>query len=196
VKRRLLKEIRKILRGELRKAKRRRTGSVFVVVFLTIGVFAIDYYLQEPDAPLPDKGAQLLCEVRKISDGDTATVGCGQGKLTVRLWGIDAPETGQKPWGEESKQFLQSLLDGRRITVEIVDKDRYGRAVARLYTGNEDLGLTMVRNGQAVVYEQYNDSRAYYDAQSQAKSQSLGIWSQPGAHQNPAAWRKVNPRSS
>ena len=201
--RELLKLLRQALSGELRKAKRRRTSAtgLVLVVGLTIAVFAIDYFLREPDLPVPDAGRSLSCEVRSVADGDTVTVGCEDGRLTVRVWGIDAPESGQKPWGEESKNALQELIDrsGRRLTVEVVDKDRYGRAVARLYGGQggaEDLGLALVRAGQAIVYDQYNDSQGYRDAQSQARSAGLGVWSRPGPQQDPAAWRRVNPRGA
>lgn len=190
-----LKAIYRLLKRELSRAKRRRSTGLLVLVILTIAVFAVKYHLREQPAPVPDKGTRLLCRTYSIADGDTATVGCEHGRLIVRLWGIDAPELGQKPWGQESKEFLQYLLDGRQVLVEVLDKDRYGRAVARLFTNGEDTGLIMVSEGKAVVYEQYNDSADYYQAQRQARTAELGVWSEPGAQQKPAEWRKVNPGS-
>lgn len=195
MKRALLTELRRVLKHELSRMKRRRGSSVFVVVVLTIGVFAIDHYLQEADAPIPNQGAQLDCEVRKVSDGDTVTVGCEQGRMTVRVWGIDAPESGQKPWGDQSRQYLASLLSDDSVTVEIFDEDHYGRAVAKLYANNQDAGLTMIKQGKAVVYQQYNDSQIYRDAERQAKTAKLGVWSKSGAQQAPWEWRKVNARN-
>jgi endonuclease YncB( thermonuclease family) len=195
LKRELLKALYQLLKRELHKARRRRSTGLFVLVFLTIAIFAIKYHLQEHPAEVPDKGTRLLCQMYEIADGDTATVGCKAGRIIIRLWGIDAPEMGQKPWGNESKEFLQYLLAGKQVLVEVLDKDRYGRAVARLFSGGEDAGLIMVREGKAVVYEQYNDSTRYYDAQQQAKTGQLGVWSEPGAQQKPSEWRKVNPNS-
>lgn len=187
--------LQKLLRGELGKARRRKRGSVIVVVVLALAAFGIDWLLREPDMPAPDPGTDLSCEVREVYDGDTVTVGCPQGKLRVRVWGIDAPEMGQEPWGEQSRDHLRELLAPiSRVQVQVVDTDRYGRSVARLFAGERDLGLQMVRDGRAAVYEQYNDSRGYRLAQTDAEQAGLGIWSRPGDQQDPSAWRRVNPR--
>jgi endonuclease YncB( thermonuclease family) len=76
----------------------------------------------------------------------------------------------------------------------VTDRDRYGRVVARLYQNNQDLGLKLVRQGGAVVYTRYNKSRYYRIAQGEAKREKLGVWSRPGAQQEPWEWRKLNPR--
>lgn len=191
--RELLKMTQGLLRGELRKAKRRKSASVIVVLGLGVAVFMVDYFLREPDMPLPDPGTDLVCAVREVADGDTITASCPDGKLRVRVWGIDAPETGQQPWGDDSTRHLQNLLNqSREIQVQVVDTDRYGRSVARLFIGERDLGWQMVRDGQAVVYEQYNDSQGYRDAQSEARSARLGVWAEAGDQQDPAAWRRLN----
>lgn len=196
----MLKELIKLfvplLRRELRKAKRRRGGGALtLVVVLTVAVFAIERFLHEPELPLPKPGSDLRCTPRKVADGDTVTVSCDGGRLTVRVWGIDAPESGQKPWGQASKTHLQRLLPAAGpVAVQVVDTDRYGRAVARLFADNEDLGLAMVAAGRAVVYEQYNDSASYRAAEADARRAGRGVWSEPGDQQDPAAWRKVNAR--
>ena len=45
-----------------------------------------------------------------IADGDTITVlRDGQEQVKIRLYGIDAPESGQ-PFGKASKQYLSSMV--------------------------------------------------------------------------------------
>lgn len=190
--RELLKMLRKTLGSELKKRKRRKSTSIIVVLVLSVAIFFIDRMLREPDMPAPQPGTDLSCEVREIYDGDTVTAGCEDGKLKIRVWGIDAPEKGQKPWGDESRDHFKQLINGQPIQIQVTDTDRYGRSVARLFIGQQDLGLQMVRDGRAVVYEQYNNSQGYRDAQSEAKRNKAGIWSQPGDQQDPAAWRKLN----
>jgi micrococcal nuclease len=194
VKRDLLKGLQSVLRGELRQSRRRRHSSPIIIVVLVIAVFAVGRLLEEPKAPLPAKGSELVCTVSKVYDGDTVTTRCEDGKLSIRVFGIDAPEMGQKPWGEQSRQQLQALLPKDSVRLAVKDIDRYDRVVAQLYAGDQDLGLEMVRQGRAVVYAQYNRSPAYREAQAQAKWQRRGVWSTPGAQQTPWEWRKLNPR--
>ncbi|MDQ2694165.1 MAG: thermonuclease family protein [Pseudomonadota bacterium] len=188
----LLDLAQRLLRGELRRARRRKGASPLLIAVLLIAIFGLSRLLEQPET-LPAKGAQLDCQVYRVYDGDTVTVDCDRGRVKVRVWGIDAPEMGQEPWGQRARDRLRGLLPDA-VRVQVVDTDRYGRAVARLYDGREDLGLAMVRQGQAAVYAQYNDSSAYRQAQSQARRERLGIWSQDGAQQEPWAWRRVNPR--
>ena len=192
--RELLKMLRKVLGGELSKHKRRKSSSVIIVIVLSVAIFFIDRLLREPDMPTPNPGTDLSCTVREVYDGDTVTASCEQGKLKVRVWGIDAPEKGQKPWGDESQEHLKQLVHGKVVQVQVTDTDRYGRSVARLYVTGQDAGLQMVHAGRAIVYEQYNDSQGYRDAQAEARRAKLGVWSQPGDQQDPSAWRRLNAR--
>ena len=75
-----------------------------------------------------------------------------------------------------------------------MDHDRYDRTVAQVFAGERDVGLEMVRQGRARVYEQYNDSPAYRQAEVEARRTRRGIWEKPGSQQDPAAWRRLNPR--
>ncbi|MCC9002157.1 MAG: thermonuclease family protein, partial [Candidatus Competibacter sp.] len=68
------------------------------------------------------------------------------------------------------------------------------RTVAQVIADERDVGLEMVRQGRAVMYEQYNDSPDYRQAQAEAKQARRGIWEKPGGQQDPAAWRRLNPR--
>lgn len=193
----LLKLLRSLLRSEFSRARRRQNRSPWVIAGLVIAIVAVSYVLHEPKAPpsATPKGAELTCTLKSIYDGDTLTARCPDGEVKVRVFGIDSPEMGQKPWGEASKQALRSLLPTRDpIRLKVRDQDRYGRTVAQVFAGDRDAGLEMVRQGRAVMYEQYNNSPVYRQAQSEAKQARRGIWEQPGGQQNPAAWRRLNPR--
>lgn len=194
MKRDLMKMLERTLRGELRKTSRRKNSAPWVIVILVIAVFAINWWLEEPNAPLPNKGVALACNISKVSDGDTVTASCDNGKLNVRVFGIDAPEMGQEPWGEQSRRQLQGLLPSAPVQLRVQDTDRYGRVVAQLFAGEQDIGLEMVRQGRAVVYAQYNRSPAYQTAQREAQRDRKGVWAKPGAQQTPWEWRKLNPR--
>jgi micrococcal nuclease len=126
-----------------------------------------------------------LPQVISVGDGDTLRVKQGGKTITVRLGCIDAPESAQKPWGQQSANRLKQLLPvGQAVQVRSIERDRYGRTVAELYLGNQSVNLRMVEEGQAVVYTQYLSGCSeakdqYLAAQAIAKAQKLGFWNQP-----------------
>jgi endonuclease YncB( thermonuclease family) len=76
--------------------------------------------------------ADYAARVVGISDGDTLTVlTAEEGQVTLRLYGIDAPETGQS-FGSRAKQTASALAFGKVVTVRPRDTDRYGRTVAEV----------------------------------------------------------------
>jgi endonuclease YncB( thermonuclease family) len=141
------------------------------------------------------RGTELTCTVKSVFDGDTLSASCPDGEVKVRVFGIDAPEMKQEPWGDRSREAFRGLLPRRDpIRLRVMDQDRYGRVVAQVFAGERDTGLEMVRQGRAVMYEQYNDSPAYRQAQAEARRAKRGIWEKPGGQQDPATWRRLNPR--
>lgn len=61
--------------------------------------------------------------------------------LHVRLAGVDAPEMAHfghsaQPYSLEAFQCLKSCVLGRRVTVRLYRKDRYGRVVGMAYVRN------------------------------------------------------------
>jgi endonuclease YncB( thermonuclease family) len=143
--------------------------------------------------------AQPLAGPARVVDGDTLEV---QGQK-VRLHGIDAPEMRQvcfrpeydtagkeSPWacGVAARRQLEELIARRPVTCRALDKDRYGRVIARCFVGSPhiDLGGWLVRNGLAVAYTKY--SRDYVPQETAARGERLGIWA--GAFTAPGEWRK------
>ncbi len=94
------------------------------------------------------------CEVLKIYDGDTMTLQCGSQKTKVRLYCIDTPEMKQKPWGIQARDHLRAIT-GKTVNLVEIDKDRYGRTVGEVYSGEINLNLAQVQAGKAAVYETY-----------------------------------------
>jgi endonuclease YncB( thermonuclease family) len=132
--------------------------------------------------------------VKKVADGDTVQVVINEGtKLKVRLHGIDAPEiqhinkgTGivsrpGQPYGEEAHRALEGKVLGKRVTLQIMDIDRYRRMVSILYLGRRDINRDMVAEGYAWAYKQYLKgpyASDYIDAENDARSKHLGLWQQ------------------
>lgn len=97
------------------------------------------YTLKEEDCidSLPIASGSVV-KVLRVLDGDTIKIGfyrdgVGQ-KISVRCLGYDAPETHstdavEKAFALQSKEKLQTLIEGKLITLKTVTPDKYGGRV-------------------------------------------------------------------
>ena len=139
------------------------------------------------------KKETLIHKVKiRIVDGDTIHID----KTKYRLHGIDAPEINQQckvkeksyACGLQSKIFLESLAQGKKIMCKQKDIDKYKRIVAVCFADGLNLNQEMVKSGWAVAYKYY--SKDYVDDEKFAKNNQLGIWK--GSFMKPKNWRKKN----
>lgn len=132
--------------------------------------------------------------VTRIVDGDTVDVTSGRRTLTLRLIGIDTPETVHPTepiecFGPEASAFARRRLLGERAVLEFDRSqgrlDYYDRTLAYLWTTNgaaRQFNRDAVRRGYATEYtydEPYLWQREYLRAQAAAVSQRLGVWRCP-----------------
>ncbi len=123
-----------------------------------------------------------------VSDGDTITVlHNGKGER-IRLHGIDSPEKRQA-FGKRAKQLTSSLVFGKTVTVQVMDRDRYGRTVGEvLLPDGRSLNRELVRAGLAWMYRRYTNDQSLSDLEEEARVARRGLWADP----NPIApwkWR-------
>jgi endonuclease YncB( thermonuclease family) len=141
-------------------------------------------------AAAEDSGQRLTGKVVAIADGDTLTLLVDSTQTKVRLAEIDAPESRQ-PWGNRSKQALATKVFGKLVTVEVLEIDRYGRTVGRVWLKNRDINREMVREGHAWVYRRYLIDESLLDDENAAKAVSAGLWRLPDPVA-PWEWRRGN----
>jgi endonuclease YncB( thermonuclease family) len=125
-----------------------------------------------------------------VTDGDTLWVQPDRGGATrkLRILGIDAPEICQTG-GESSRNALIQLVLHKRVSVTVSRKDIYGRGLARIQLGNQDLGAQMVRSGQAWSYRWRKSQGSYAQEQMLAQQSHLGLFNDIQAL-NPKDFRK------
>jgi endonuclease YncB( thermonuclease family) len=123
-----------------------------------------------------------------VVDGDTLVVGGGSGREKIRLFGVDAPESGQRH-GRPARDALASLTLGQAVTVLVVGPDRHGRAVARVFRDGTDVNLAMVRSGWAWHSSRHDPRAELREAQATARRGRRGLWAS-GAPEPPWAWRR------
>ena len=79
-------------------------------------------------------------KVVDIIDGDTFKI--SKGAPSIRLANVDAPERGEKGWGD-AKVKLAMLTRGKNVTITPLAKDVYGRIVADVKVGNKSINKAM-----------------------------------------------------
>jgi micrococcal nuclease len=133
--------------------------------------------------------------VLDVTDGDTVIVARGRGQVTVRLFGIDAPE-GAQAYGAESTSTLSRLVLGKVVDVDMKDVDQYGRLVASVSVGGVDVGEALVRAGAAWHYVQHAlDATALAAAERDARAARRGLW-QHASPQAPWLFRSASQQPS
>lgn len=121
-------------------------------------------------------GDVVVGKVVSIADGDTLTVLDETDRQhRIRLFGIDAPEKAQ-PFGRRSKENLADKVFGATVRVEVVDVDRYGREVGRIYRGGRFINLEQVRDGYAWRFSAFDRHHEFDAAEAEARRQGRGLW--------------------
>ena len=142
-------------------------------------------------------GLFLRGRVISVADGDTLTVLTQQGeRQRIRLYGIDAPESGQAG-GEAATAFARSQALFAEVELKVIDTDRYGRTVAIITLPDGSiLNEELVKHGHAWVYNNYCRQpicAKWRVLEKEARVNRKGLW----ADKNPTppwTWRRNNRR--
>jgi micrococcal nuclease len=137
-------------------------------------------------------GGAVAADLRvvRVSDGDTFTgLDAENRQVKVRLHGIDAPEAKQA-FGTVARKALADLIAEKVVSVEEVDRDRYGRVVGRVTIGGKLVNAEMVRSGLAWRYVTYDKRNEFGGLEEDARRDRRGLWAD--AHPvAPWEWRKT-----
>ena len=141
----------------------------------------------------------LTATVDRVTSGDALTAISASGdKLRVRLLGIDAPEIEHdqrtvQPFAKEARDYLEHLIRGGRIKLEIYGKSRQAHLLAVLWRDQLNVNVLMVAMGYAEV-PQDMACEAYCRelrlAEKRARRDRMGMWEQGTSYESPAAFRR------
>lgn len=127
-------------------------------------------------------------QVLKVVDGDTLLVDLYGQTETVRLIGVDTPETHHpsKPvqcFGPEASKYLEDKLEGEYVRLEADalsdNKDRYDRLLRYVYTqAGELVNLSLVKEGYGFTVTGFEHTKMaeFVAAGNDAKSGQIGLW--------------------
>lgn len=160
----------------------------------------------EPEGPYRVAGLRASSEAElsrlvrgtaaEVVDGDTfrfapdAPAPAWMGKTeTVRLLGVDTPETvhptkGEEPFGREASDFAKATLAGRRVALAFDRdlRDRYGRLLAYAYLEDGScFNALLVRRGFSPAYLKYPFAfeLEFRGLEDEARGERVGLWARP-----------------
>jgi micrococcal nuclease len=166
----------------VRRAGEGRKGVLFSLAIFALSIGAGALWTLSGGDP---KGARVL--VTDLVDGDTLHVGRGWRRTTVRLIGVDAPETvhPEKPvefYGPEASEFTGKSLTGKWVRLEFEARDQtdvYGRLLAYIFLEDGTLfNRDLVRHGYARAYTRFpfRYQKEFRLAESEARNAGRGLW--------------------
>ena len=119
---------------------------------LLLFLIPLPSHAQDPEKAIDKlRDTHKPLELERVIDGDTIEAG---GK-TIRLWGIDAPES-HTDKGPVATQFLKSFIKDRKLRCKFIEKDRYDRHVIHCYSDGSNVGSVMAQTGMAEHYSRYS----------------------------------------
>lgn len=128
-------------------------------------------------------------QVTKVADGDTITVKMGNKKMSVRLIGVDTPETVDprktvQCFGKEASAITKKTLLNKKIALEADptqgDTDKYGRLLRYvILKDGTNFNQWLINEGYGFEYTYnlpYKYQNEYKDAENAARLSSKGLW--------------------
>ncbi|MBE0428749.1 MAG: thermonuclease family protein [Thermoleophilia bacterium] len=136
-------------------------------------------------------GAYEYAPVIEVVDGDTLRAIVGGRPQSVRLIGIDTPETlpGEPAecYGPEAAARLAGLVEGKTVRLEADpsqgDRDRYGRLLRYVFLDGVDINRLLVEEGFAREFTfrtAYRYQTEFKEAEAAAREDGRGLWSACG----------------
>ncbi|MBF0298347.1 MAG: thermonuclease family protein [Oligoflexia bacterium] len=175
------------------------TVNVLILIFpsiILLSLFTSEVFKHYCSYFLSLDRGRLVVFCNRVLDGDTIIFDKYQyGRLAY----IDAPELKQKSIdnvaiGRESYEYLRSIIEKQTIEIKIIDKDKYGRSIVRIWkhnddnnkdNNNEEMNLKMIKEGHAILYnfalfESIEEKIKYVNCFYDAILNRRGIWSTEG----------------
>lgn len=123
-----------------------------------------------------------------VADGDTIVVDMDGKEETVRLLGVDTPETRdpRRPvqcFGKEASDFTKKLLTGKPVHLlkdpDDDERDQFGRLLRYVYLEDGTMvNERLVYEGYAFAYEKYPTGRTQVlkQMEDEARLAKRGLW--------------------
>ena len=156
--------------------------SILIASIVIVGIV-----ISQVQYPVEDFSNDRAYQVLRIIDGDTVEINYDGQAVSIRLIGVDTPETVHpsqpvEAYGREASSFTKNLLLGESIYLrfDTENQDRYGRLLAYLYRAPDGLfvNLEVARQGYGHAYTQFpfKHMELFRHYENQARTAGKGLW--------------------
>lgn len=156
-------------------------------VFLSACNNADSFQRREFSYPTEDHSNDRAYRVLRVVDGDTIKIDYRGSSESVRLIGVDTPETvhPRKPvefFGKEASAFTKNLLLGESVYLRFGNepRDRYNRLLAYVFRAPDGLfvNLEIIRQGYGHAYVKYpfEHMELFRHYERRARESGKGLW--------------------
>ena len=129
----------------------------------------------------------VIVHVERVIDGDTIQVRFEGKSHTVRLIGVDTPETKHPTkavqyFGREASAFTKAALEGKTVLLQ-KDRtgdtvDRFGRWLRYVLLDGDNFNARLIRDGYAHAYRRFPFSKRteFIQLEEQTRRRGIGLW--------------------
>ena len=175
---------------------KKTTRILIIIAFI---IFSFAYLFEGQISHIFDIGLStstpntvgIYYNVTKVTDGDTIHVDIDGNNETIRLIGINTPETvdprrAVECFGKEASARMKEIASGKIVRLEYDDsqslRDTYGRLLAYVYLEDgQMINRKMVAEGYAYEYTYmtpYHYQREFRELQKLAQVSKRGLWAE------------------
>jgi micrococcal nuclease len=191
--------------------RRASIASIIITALLTVIIYVANTSITsyqpatskgQPATAVAPPGSYI---VKQSIDGDTFQIVMDGKKESVRLIGVDTPET-HKPntavqcYGPEAADFTRRTVEGKAVRLEADptndNRDRYGRLLRYAYMPDGTLfNKLLVEQGYGFAYLSFpfEKKHMFADAQTQAQTNKRGLWAACQPFQESSGRWQTNP---
>lgn len=171
-------------RLEIKKDENNKKEQYVIYVLSNINNEKIQIY---PFLELEKQNKDKLYKVIRVVDGDTIKISFNDKQETIRLIGVDTPESVHSdsnkniPEGSIASDYTKDRLEGKEVKLEfdVQPKDKYGRYLAYVYIDGKMFNKELLEKGYARLAT-YPPNVKYVDdftkIQKEAINKNKGFW--------------------
>jgi micrococcal nuclease len=170
----------------------KRTQKRLIKLVLALVILGVAYIVNNRQIQPPPQVVGTVTpgyyRVVSFADGDTITLDMDGTEETIRMIGVDTPETKdpRKPvqcFGQAASDFTKQLIGSQPVRLESdplsTNRDRYNRLLRYVYLPDGRLvEAEVIRGGYGFAYTSFpfTKSDEFVGYQREAREQNRGLW--------------------